>query len=63
MADYPPLVIKHRCLEYHYIKLGISIYIEQWIYTHSRLTPSHLSIDALNTTTPNLAHLMTEQCT
>ena len=33
-----PLVTKHRCLEYHYTKLGRSIYIEQCIYTHGRLT-------------------------
>ena len=34
-----PLAIEHRCLEYHYTKLGTSIYIEQCIYTHGRLTP------------------------
>ena len=34
-----PLAIEHRCLEYHYTKLGRSIYIEQCIYTHGRLTP------------------------
>ena len=28
-----------------------------------QIAPSHLSIHALNTTTPNLAHLMEEQCT
>ena len=38
MADGPPS-IEHRCLEYHYTKLGRSIYIEQCIYTHGRLTP------------------------
>ena len=38
--DPPP--IEHRCLEYHYTKLG------RWI-------PHQLSIDALNITTPNLA--------
>ena len=54
----PPWPIEHRCLEYHYTKLGRSIYIEQCIYTHGRLiTPLQSSIDALNTTTPNLAHL------
>ena len=40
---YPPS-IEHRCLEYHYTKLG-------------RSTPHQLSIDALNTITPNLADL------
>ena len=30
---------------------------------HSRLPPSHLRIDALNTATPNLAYIMAEQCT
>ena len=43
MHIYPwqidPQPIDHRCLEYHYTKLGISIYIEQCIYTHGRLTP------------------------
>ena len=61
MHIYPwqmdPLPIEHRCLEYHYTKLGRSIYIEQCIYTHGRLTPLQLSIDALNTATPNLADL------
>ena len=39
--------IEHRCLEYHYTKLG-------------RSTPSQLSINALNTTTPNLEDLPTD---
>ena len=43
LADLPPS-IEHRCLEYCYTKLG-------------RSTPSQLSIDALNTATPNLADL------
>ena len=43
-----PQSIKHRCLEYHYTKLGRSI---------GRSTPNQLSIDALNTATPNLADL------
>ena len=41
-----PLVIEHRCLEYCYTKFGTSndrsIYIEQCIYTHGRLTPKSL---------------------
>ena len=58
-----PPSIGHRCLEYHFTKLGRSIYIQPCIYTHGRLTPSQRSIDAFNTTTPNLEHLMAEQCT
>ena len=58
-----PLSIEHRCLEYHYTNLGRSIYIEQCIYTHGRLPPLQSSIDALNTATPILEHLMAEQCT
>ena len=46
MHIYPwqmdPLSFEHRCLEYHYTKLGRSIYIEQCIYTHGRLTPQSL---------------------
>ena len=55
--DPTPPPIEHRSLENHYTKY-IS-YIAQCIYTHSRLTPppSQLSIDALNTATPNLADL------
>ena len=37
-----PLAIKHRCLEYHYTKLGRSIYKEKCIYTYGRLTPNSL---------------------
>ena len=55
MADEPPPPppIKHRSLENQYTKY-IS-YIAQCIYTHDRLTPrpGQLSIDALNTGTPN----------
>ena len=58
---WTPQSIKHRCLEYHYTKLGTSngrcIYIEQCTYTHGRWAPCQLSIDALNTATPNLADL------
>ena len=49
LADVPQS-IKHRCLEYHYTKLGRSIYIEQCIYTHGRLTP------------PSLEHRCLEYC-
>ena len=54
----PPPPIENRSLENHYTKY-VS-YIAQCIYTHGRLTPAphQLSIDALNTTTPNLADLM-----
>ena len=50
MADLPmdPPSIKHRCLEYHYTKLGRSA---------GRPTPCQSSIDAFNTATPNLADL------
>ena len=50
LADLPmdPPSNEHRCLEYHYTKLGRSA---------SRPTPHLLSINALNTTTPNLADL------
>ena len=47
LADLPQS-IEHRCLEYHYTKLGRST---------GRSSPSQLSIDALNTATPNLADL------
>ena len=46
-----PQPIEHRCLEYHYTKLGRSA---------DRTTPHQLSIDALNTVTPNLADLLAE---
>ena len=63
LADLPP--IKHRCLEYHYNKLGrstpLSIEHRCLEYCHTKLgrstPPSQLSIDALNTATPNLADL------
>ena len=49
LADRLLQSIKNRCLEYHYTKLGRQTYFGQW-------TPlSQLRIDALNTTTPNLA--------
>ena len=34
-----PMSIEHTCLEYCYTKLGRSVYIQQCIYTHGRLTP------------------------
>ena len=46
MAELPPSIMQ-RCFEYCYTKLG-------------RSTPSQLSIDALNTATPNLADLMAD---
>ena len=46
-----PQSIKHRCLEYHYTKLGRST---------GRSIPHQLSIDALNTATPNLADLLAD---
>ena len=57
------LPIEHRCLQYCYTKLGtcngISLYIEQCSYTYGTLTSLlQMSIDALNTATPNMAHLM-----
>ena len=55
MADIPTLAdgllqsIKNRCLAYHYTKLGRQTYFGQW-------TPlSQLRIDALNTSSQNLA--------
>ena len=47
LADLPPSM-EHRCLGYHYTKLGRSI---------GRSISHQLSIDALNTATPNLADL------
>ena len=59
-----PQSIKHRSLEYCYTKCGRCINIYRTIYTHGRLIPSsQVSIDPWNTSTPNLAHLMAEQCT
>ena len=43
-----PQSLKHRCLEYCYTKLG-------------RCPPSQLTIDALTTTTPNLADVLPSQ--
>ena len=48
---YPP-AIEHRCLEYHYTKLGRSTQ-----NLLADLTPPQLNIDALHTVTPNLADL------
>ena len=60
-----PWSIKHRCLEYHYTKLGRSSrYSTMHIYAGQIYPSSQLSIDALNTTTPNLADLADiAQCT
>ena len=53
-----PQSIEYRCLEYHYTKLGRSgRYSTMHIYTWQIYTPSQLSIDALNTATPNLADI------
>ena len=55
--------IKHRCLEYHYTKLGRSIYIENNAYiSMADWPPSQSGIDALHTTTPNLADLYIYIC-
>ena len=54
-----PHSIEHRCLAYHYTKLGR--YSTMHTYMDSRWTPSQLSIDALYTTTQNLADIA--QCT
>ena len=55
-----PPSIKHRCLEYHYTKLGTShgrsLYIYRIMHIYIwQMAPLQSSIDALNTTTPNLA--------
>ena len=53
--------IEHRCLEYHYTKVArwtpsIKHRCLEYCYTKlNRWTSSQLNIDALNTTTPNLA--------
>ena len=67
MHDRPiPQSIDHRCLEYHYTKLGRSrrystMHIIAWQIDYP---PVKLSIDALNTATPNLADLgFIAQCT
>ena len=52
---YPPQSIEHRCLEYCYTKLGRSNTMHK--YAWQIYLPSQSSIDALNTTTPNLADL------
>ena len=59
-----PQSIEHRCLEYHYTKLGRSHrYSTMHIYAW-QTSPHQLSIDAWNTTTPNLADLTDiAQCT
>ena len=59
-----PLSVKHRCLEYHYTKLGRSSrYSTMHIYAW-QIYPCQSSIDALNTTTPNWADLADKaQCT
>ena len=66
---YPPS-IKHRCLEYHYTKLGISTGrsppINQaqmpWVLLHQtwQIYPCQSSTDALSTITPNLADLLAD---
>ena len=62
---WPTKSIEHRCLEYCYTKLGRSSrYSTMHIYTWQIYPPSQLSIDALNTATPNLAGLADiAQCT
>ena len=62
LADVPQS-IHHRCLEYHHTKTTRSIYRTIHIYPWQIDSPSQFSIDALTTATPNLAHLMAEQCT
>ena len=63
LADLPPS-IKHRCLEYHYTKLGRSTPHQPSIDALNTVTqhfavlpPGQLSIDALITITPHLADL------
>ena len=60
-----PQSIKHRCLEYHYTMLGRSSrYSTMHIYAWQIYPPSQSSIDALNSTTPNLVDLADiAQCT
>ena len=69
MHMYPwqiaPPSIKQRCLEYCYTKLGTSngrsIYIYRVMHIYIwQIAPLQSSIDALNTATPNLAHLMVD---
>ena len=55
---YTPQSTEHRCLEYHYTKLGRSSrYSTMHIYVWQIDPPSQLSIDALNTATPNWGDL------
>ena len=58
--DPTPPQNEHRSLENHYT-IAVS-YITQCISTHGRTTPSatQSNIDALNTTTSNLAYLLTD---
>ena len=53
-----PLPVEHRCLEYHYTKLGRSHILH--IYWQIYPLPHQLSIDALHTITPNMADLLTD---
>ena len=51
-------LINNRCLEYCYTKLGRSRrYSTMQIYAWQIDPPSQLSMDALNTATPNMADL------
>ena len=66
LADLPPS-IEHRCLKYHYTKLGRTIPHQsnhrclEYHYTKlGRSIPCPLSIDALNTVTPNLADILAD---
>ena len=54
LADLPPCSIKHRCLEYHYTKLGRSTGRS----THP--LPHQSTIDAWETATPNLEDLLAD---
>ena len=57
-GKWNPQSIKHRCLEYCYTKLGRSSrYSTKHIYAWQIDCPSQLSIDALNTATPNWVDL------
>ena len=61
MADGLPQSIEHRCLVYHYTKLGRWTPLinhrccEYWYTKLGRWTPCQSNIDVLNTTTANLA--------
>ena len=53
---FTPQSLEHRCLDYCYTKLGTSNGRTMHIYLWQiDPPPSHLSIDALNIVTPNLA--------